>query len=88
MQTASSASAVTVTGYSDIAGVATWVSGDKIAFVQGILMRILAALILALAAAGRPAQAHDYWANGVPVPAWVKTLAAGRPMHTCSRSTP
>jgi hypothetical protein len=33
MQTASSASSVTVTGYSDITGAATWVSGDKIAFL-------------------------------------------------------
>ena len=41
-------------------------------------MRILAALILALAAAGRPAQAHDYWANGVPVPAWVKDACCGQ----------
>lgn len=30
LQTASSASAATLTGYSDIAGAATWVSGDKI----------------------------------------------------------
>ena len=33
MQTASSASSVTVTGYSDITGAATWVNGDKIAFL-------------------------------------------------------
>jgi hypothetical protein len=33
VQTASSASSVTVQGISDIIGAATWVSGDKIAFL-------------------------------------------------------
>lgn len=32
---------------------------------------------LALAGCAAPAQAHDFWANGEPVPAWVKAQCCG-----------
>jgi hypothetical protein len=40
-----------------------------------ILILLLAALILSFLY--RPSSAHDYWKNGQPVPAWVKSSCCG-----------
>ena len=44
-----------------------------------ITVRTLAALAITGAVAGIPASAsaHDFWANGEPVPAWVKAMCCG-----------
>jgi hypothetical protein len=39
--------------------------------------RSITALAVALAMVLTGANAHDYWANGEPVPTWVKTICCG-----------
>ena len=39
-------------------------------------MRLALWIVFAVCCA--PAMAHDYWANGVPVPAWVKGACCGQ----------
>jgi len=42
-----------------------------------LLPRLRSAVLLSAVVAALPASGHDLWANGMPVPSWIKTACCG-----------